>query len=243
MPGALHIPMPLRVPELAPSLGRLIVPRRLDEPWVPLDDVRERLATDVLLHGGRARQAAEDTRDEALDALAAGHWREAWEGAVRRVAERVTEALDVEIELAARRVRTPVRRWRRRLVSGAERRAIAARLTVGGGPFIAALEGIEAAIPRLRDATVTDHDALRDWQEALKAAARRLEAAWLALEDAVAAERVRWEPELADVAAWRPAVWPVVAAWLPLAAALVWLGMVLGGYLDAPAWLAELLGF
>ena len=28
--------MPLRVPELAPSLGRIIVPRRLLDPWVPL---------------------------------------------------------------------------------------------------------------------------------------------------------------------------------------------------------------
>jgi len=32
--------MPLRVPELAPSLGRIIVPRRLLDPWVPVDDIR-----------------------------------------------------------------------------------------------------------------------------------------------------------------------------------------------------------
>ena len=37
MSAPLRIPMPLRVPELASPLGRLIVPRRLDEPWIPLD--------------------------------------------------------------------------------------------------------------------------------------------------------------------------------------------------------------
>src|SRR2546427_3090727 len=82
-----------------------------------------------------------------------------------------------------------------------------------------------------------------DWQEALRAAARRLEAAWLALEDEVAAERQRWAPEIADVAAWRPALWPVFVLWVPLAALLLWLGLVLGGYLGAPAWLAARLGF
>ena len=51
--------MPLRVPELAPSLGRLIVPRRQREPWVPIDDVREALATAVLELGGRGRAAAQ----------------------------------------------------------------------------------------------------------------------------------------------------------------------------------------
>src|SRR5207253_752339 len=58
------IPMPLRVPELAPSLGRVLVPRRLEEPWVPLDDIREELATRVMELGGEARAAAAgDDRD------------------------------------------------------------------------------------------------------------------------------------------------------------------------------------
>ena len=52
MSAPLKIPMPLRVPDLAPSLGRLLVPRRLEPPWVPLDDVREELVTRVLELGG-----------------------------------------------------------------------------------------------------------------------------------------------------------------------------------------------
>lgn len=58
MSAPLKIPMPLRVPELAPSLGRVIVPHRLEPPWVPLDDIREELATRIMELGGAARAAA-----------------------------------------------------------------------------------------------------------------------------------------------------------------------------------------
>ncbi len=93
------------------------------------------------------------------------------------------------------------------------------------------------------DASVLDKAAHVEWQEALRTAARRLEAAWLTLEDAVAEERRRWAEEVEAIARWRPPLWPAVALWVPLAAALVWLGLVLGGYLPAPAWLAARLGF
>ena len=45
------------------------------------------------------------------------------------------------------------------------------------------------------------------------------------------------------LSAWRPSLVPVFLLWLPFATALVWLGLVIGGYLPAPAWLAVLLGF
>src|SRR6266581_8694444 len=77
----------------------------------------------------------------------------------------------------------------------------------------------------------------------IRTAARRLEAAWLALEAEVAAERRRWDGEIEAVARWRLPLWPLLALWTPLAAALVWLGLVLGGYLPAPAWFAARLGF
>src|SRR2546428_475548 len=132
--------MPLRVPELAPSLGRVLVPRRLPGPWVPLDDIRGELATRVL------------------------------------------------------------------------------------------------------EASVLDKEIHAEWQEALRTAARRLEAAWLALEDVVAEEQRRWTPEIDAVAAWRPSLWPLFTVWVPLTLLLLWLGLVLGGYLAAPAWLARRLG-
>ncbi len=244
MSAPLRIPLPLRVPELAPSLGRLLVPRRLDEPWVPLDDIREELATRVLELGGEARVAAvREERERVLEATNRRAWAAVWEQAVRRTAERVVRALDREIELAGRRVRMPRRRWRRRLLTSAERRAIAARLGTGGEPFVAAIDALDAASALAHEASVLDREALAEWQEALRTAARRLEAAWLALEAEVEEERRRWAPEIEAVASWRPALWPVFALWVPLAAALVWLGLVLGGYLPAPPWLAARLGF
>jgi hypothetical protein len=244
MSPGVKIPMPLRVPELASSLGRLLVPRRLEEPWVPLDDLREELATRVMELGGQARAAAaHEQREQVLEAVSRRAFLVAWEAAVRRAAERVTTALDGEIERAARRVRMPGRERRRRLLTGPEKRAIAARLAAGGESFVAALDVLEGAGVRARDAGVLDKTMHAEWQDALRAAARRLEAAWLALETAVAEERLRWAVETDAIAQWRPALWPVILLWTPLAAGLIWLGLVLGGYLPAPAWLAARLGF
>lgn len=238
------IPMPLRVPELAPALGRVIVPRRLAPPWIPIDDIREELATRVLELAGEGRQAAtREERERVLEVTGRRAWSGAWERAVRRVAERIAAALDDGIDRAACRARMPRRLRRRRLLSAGERRAIAARLAVGGAGFVAALDGLDEASERARGASVLDHDAHVAWQEALRTAARRIEAAWLALEEAVAEERERWALEIADVATWRPQRWPVVVLWAPIAAALLWLGLVLGGYLPAPPWLATRLGF
>src|SRR2546428_4342111 len=173
--STVKIPMPLRVPELAPSLGRVLVPRRVTEPWVPIDDIREALATRVLELGGEARAAAErEDRERVLETVSRRAWLAAGEQAVRRVADRVTHALDGRIERAARRVRMPRRRWRRRPLSPSQKRAIAPRLTTGGEPFVAALDALDAVVARVRDATVLDKGAHGEWQEALRSAARRL---------------------------------------------------------------------
>jgi len=232
--------MPLRVPELAPSLGRIIVPRRLLDPWVPLDDIREELATRVLELGGEGRGAA---RARVLEVTGRGAWTAAWDHAVRRTGARVADALDAEITRTAREVRLPRRRLRRHLLTNAEKRAIVARLGTGGGPFVAALDELEAAAARAADASVLEKDAHAGWQEALRTVARRLEAAWLALEAEVEAERERWNPEIEALAAWRPSLWPIFVIWAPVAFLLIWLGLILGGYVPAPAWLARQLGF
>jgi hypothetical protein len=233
--------MPLRVPELAPSLGRIIVPRRQQLPWVPLDDIREELATRVLELGGEARGT--DSRASVLETTGRRAWSAAWDHAVRRAANRVAEALDADMTRTARSVRLPRRKLRRYLLTSAEKRAIAARLGTGGGTFVAALDELDAAANRVSDATVLEKDAHAAWQEALRTVARRLEAAWLALETEVEAERQRWLPEIAALARWRPRLWPVFAIWVPLAALLIWLGLIVGGYVPAPPWLAARLGF
>ncbi len=240
----------LRVPELAPSLGRIIVPRRLFDPWVPLDDIREELATRVLELGGDGRAAAAreaegggQDRARILDVTGRRAWAAAWENAVRRAGARVADALAAEITRTARQVRLPRRRLRRHLLSNAEKRAIVARLGTGGGTFVAALDALETAAGRVTDASVLEKDAHAEWQEALRTVARRLEAAWLALEAEVEEEHTRWTPEIDAVAAWRPLLWPIFVVWTPLSILLVWLGLILGGYLPAPAWLAAQLGF
>jgi hypothetical protein len=236
--------MPLRVPELAPSLGRIIVPRRLFDPWVPLDDIREELATRVLELGGEGRAAAEQAaRERILEVTGRRAWTAAWDNAVRRAAARTADALDAEVTRTGREVRMPRRRLRRHLLTNAEKRAIAARLGAGGGTFVAALDALETAAARVADASVLEKDAHAEWQDALKTVARRLEAAWLALEEEVEEERRRWNPEITAIAGWRPSLWPVLVFWLPVAIALVWLGLILGGYVSAPAWLAARLGF
>ena len=245
----LKLLMPLRVPELAPSLGRVIVPRRLFDPWVPLDDIREELATRVLELGGDGRATAareaegNQDRGRILEVTGRRSWAAAWEHAVRRAGARVADALDAEITRTARQVRLARRRLRRHLLTSAEKRAIAARLGAGGATFVAALDALEAAGGRVADASVLEKDAHVEWQEALRTVARRLEAAWLALEAEVDEERARWTPEIDALAAWRPSPWPIFVIWTPLAMLLIWLGLILGGYLPAPAWLAAQLGF
>lgn len=237
--------MTVRVPELAPALGRLIVPRRADPPWVPLDDIADELATRVIELGGAARRVtAEDGPPErALDALGRSAWLAAWEQAVHRAAERVADTLDDQIERIGRGVRMPRRMRRARKLAGVERRALVARLSAGGAGLVTALDELARAGARLRASEGEEEEPLHAWQDAVQMAARRLEAAWLALEDAVRTERKRWEPELAALAQWRPALWPVVAVWAIGAGALFWLGLILGGYVDAPLWLARVLHF
>jgi hypothetical protein len=250
MNAPMKLLMPLRVPELAPSLGRIIVPRRQQPPWVPLDDIREELATRVLELGGEGRAAAArgpaadgDQRARILETTGRRAWAAAWDHAVRRAAGRVAAALDAGFTHTARQVRMPKRCLRRQLLTASEKRAIAARLGTGGVTFVAALDDLDAAAARAGDASVLEKDAHAAWQEALRTVARRLEAAWLALESEVEEERLRWMSESEALAAWRPSVWPIFVVWVPLALILIWLGLVLGGLVPAPAWLAARLGF
>jgi len=232
------------VPELGPALGRLIVPRPLVDPWVPLDDVREALATRMMESaGGARRDAADDAPARALSALDRDVWSAAWEEAVRRAADKVANALDRELVITARRVRMPQRKQAALALSGTERRALAARLASGGDGFDQALDTVGRTAFALRERWPGDPDSRREWQDGQLLAARRLEAAWLALEAHVEQERSRWAPELRTLLSWRPRMWPVIALWAPVAALALWFALVLGGYLPAPPWLAAQLGF
>src|SRR3989442_3670928 len=91
--------MPLRVPELAPSLGRVLVPRRLADPWVPLDDIREELATRVLDLGGEAHAAAlREERERVLEAVSRRARLRARAPAPRPAAQRHAQAPDPDAD-------------------------------------------------------------------------------------------------------------------------------------------------
>lgn len=220
------------------------MPRRVTEPWVPLDDVREALATGVMECAGTARrEASNGAQARVLTALDRDAWTRAWEEAVRRAADRIVTVLDQTIEVEAKRVRMPRHRHRQLGVSPGERRAIAARLASGGDALDDALAAVQQASEALARTWPGDASARDAWRAAQQAAARRLEAAWLELESRVEQERARWTPEIDAVRAWRPSLVPVITVWAPLALIVIWLGLVLGGYLPAPQWLAGLLGF
>lgn len=233
--------LPLRVPELGPSLGKLVsgggrVPGNLR-----LDQFRYRLVTRIIERAGEARRlSANEERGPAVAALGRDVWLGAWDESVSGVAQTLVASLNARLEAEARAVRMPRRLRRRVVLDQAERRSLAARLGSSGAVLIPALDAVEQWGTAALAATPLERDAMTAWQEALKTAARRLEAAWLALEDGVEGELARWS-EVADrIARWRRPLWPVIALGLLLALGAAWFGLVFGGYLRVPAWLLRL---
>jgi hypothetical protein len=226
------------VPELGPSLGRLGDPPP-DAEAAPLgarlDDIRLRLVTGVfeLAGAGRAFAAAGDP-DGAVASLSRVTWLALWERAVAASAERVAATVNEAFEAAAAESRFPRRRLRTALLTPDDTRAIAARLGGGGGPFVAALDELEHAALGATAHRARERPAGAEWRSALTAAARRLEAAWLALEQAAAAEQRRWQVDVERVRAWHLPRWPLWLLTAVVLASATYLGLVLGGYVPVP---------
>ncbi len=232
--------LPVRIPEMGPYLGKLVAGTGRAPGGLSLEAVRLGLVTRVFESAGAARRlAARDERDAALAAVGRVAWLVAWDEAVTTIAERLALRVDRRIEAEARAVRVPRRRRRRLALDAAERRALTGRLGAAGAPLVSALDALERATGPARAATGFDRAALEDWQDALKVAAQRLEASWLALEEAVAREAAYWERVADQVAAWRKPLWPVVVVGVLLLAGAASLGLVMGGYLAPPPWLAD----
>jgi hypothetical protein len=225
------------VPELGPSLGRLTDPAQPSAGplGVRLDDIRLKLVTGVFELAGAARAFA--AAGDAVGAAASLNrvaWLARWEQAVAASAERVTATVNARLEEAAAESRYPRRRLREVLPTPADTRAIAARLGGGGAPFVAALDELEQAAHGISAQAGRERAVAATWCAALSATARRLEAAWLALEEAAEREQLRWQADVRRVHAWRLARWPL---WLITALVLgtaIYLGLVLGGYVPVP---------
>lgn len=234
--------IPVRIPELGPALGKLLTGTgRSGGGNATVDRQRVLLLGRLIEASGEARRlAAEGARPEAVRTLGLELWMDVWEQAVQGIARDLVERVDRELEAEARAVRMP-RRLRRRVgLDAAEVRGLTGRLGAAGAGLVSALDDLQARGERLIAATASDRAALEEWQRALLTAARRLEAAWIALEEQLAEETARWREAVALVAAWRRPLWSVVAVSVPALAGATWLGLVLGGYLRAPDWLQRM---
>ena len=222
------------VPELGPSLGRLVAPPdegREGPLGARLDDIRLRLVTGVFDLTGAARSfAVAGDAEGAIGSLGRVALLGLWEKAVATAAERIAATVSGQLESAAAESRYPAARLRRLLLTPDDTRAIAARLGSGGAGFVSALDALEQ-VGRGRPA-------LRDWQDALLAAGRRLESAWLALEEGAEAEQRHWQSDVLRVRAWRRPGWPLWLLTVLVLAGALYLGLLIGGYLPVPDALA-----
>jgi len=233
--------IPLRVPELGPFMGKVVTGSGAVPGGLHLDAFRHRLATRIFEAAGEARRlAGREERQAAVGAIGRTAWLEAWEEAVGAVATLVAERAARRLAAEARAARLPRRKRRRLLPDEGEQRAIAARLGSAGAALVPALDQIEVRAEAALEATALERDAVEAWQDALRTSARRLEASWLDLENAVVGETRRWERMADDVSRWRKPWWPVVVVTVLGLAIAGWLGLVLGGQLQAPGWFSGL---
>jgi hypothetical protein len=233
--------LPIRVPELGPSLGKVLTGTARE----PADPVMERariaLVGRLLEASGEARRlAADGERNGAIAALALEVWLDAWEQAVGGIARTLVERVNARLDANARAVRMPRRLRRKVLLDAAEERGLRGRLGASGAGLVSALDVLNRRGDRLRTAAVTERQALDEWQQGVLVSARRLEAAWLALEDQLDQEERRWEHVAESIARWRRPLWPIAAVGVPALGVAAWLGLVLGGYATAPDWLRSM---
>ena len=229
--------IPLRIPELGPSLGKLITGTGRNIEGFSLASQRYRLATKIIEMGGEARRlAANGERSPALASLGRDAWLAAWEEAVGPIAEELVDRLTAHLEAEAAAVGMPPRLRSGVAIGEVERRAIGARLGSAGAELIPALDEIERQGAMLLDGAVFDRGNLGAWQQVQLTAARRLEEAWMALEEAADHEIGVWRKVADEISRWRKPLWPVYLVGILGSAAGAWGGLVWGGVIPPPTW-------
>lgn len=233
--------LPLRIPELSPSMGKLTSGTSAQRHWLPLDEIRIRLVTRLFESAGEARRlVSNDERAAALAALGSAAWQEAWDEAVTSTADVLLRRVTEHLEAEALAVKMGRRHRARLRIDDAEQRAVMVRLGAAGANLIQALDILELRAKGALGATALERDEVEAWQQQLKCTARQLEAAWISLEHALLDEEQRWRAVADAVARWRKPLWPVILAGGTALFVALWLGLVFGGYLAAPAWLETL---
>jgi hypothetical protein len=227
------------VPELGPSLGRLGDPPAISGERGALDiafeDIRLDLVTRLFDVAGAARSfAAADDREGAIASLGRVAWLELWERSVAAAARRIADVVNGRLREAGAESRLPQKRLDEFLLTVEDERAIASRLGSGGASFVSALDALEQTVPAAAAPGARGRIGQEEWQSALATTARRLESSWLALAVAARTEQVRWKAEVESVRAWRRPTWPVWVVTTAVLLVVIYLGLVLGGYLPVP---------
>lgn len=224
------------VPELGPSLGRLTARHAGAPPESGLDALRLSLVTDLFELADSARDFAEsDDRGAAVACLSGKAWLARWERAVETAAGQLADLVDASFDRAAIESRYPAAQRPALHLDAVERRAIAGRLGAGAASFVAALEALDRAAAAASAEGARGRTGFAEWNEALLAAARRFEGAWLALEGAAADELAAWRPEVEEVRAWQRPRLPLYVATAGVLLVALYAGLLLGGFLPVPA--------
>ncbi len=202
--------------------------------WIALEDIRVALVSQLFELAGDARRwATEGDRELALATLNRDAWEGLWQRAVEGVSERAAQAVSDRLLAAAAEARLPQRRARALVLDPDEVKALGARLSLGSPALADALTVLDRKAHQVRSDR-TPLEAVAEWQEALMLAARRLEAAWLALEEVLGHEWQDWAAEVEAVRTWRRPLWPLIVIGSVLFLIAGYIGLVLGGYLPVP---------
>ena len=98
--------LPLRVPELGPSLGKLVSGSGRTNGPISLDVIRYKLGTRIIECAGEARRlAANDERSAALAAIGRVNWEHAWDETVSAVTALLVDRVSAHLDAEARAVR------------------------------------------------------------------------------------------------------------------------------------------
>lgn len=227
---------PITIPELGPALGKLVVPALPGTPMpvVPLEDIRLKLVSQIFELAGDARRwLREGDRASAVSTIDRDAWEGCWNNAVTAVAQRIAEKANARMLAAGQESRIPAKRLAALALNDDEIRALAARLDRAGEPLRQALVALDVVSAAARSERATP-DAVEAWKDGLATTARRTEAAWLALEDRVLEEWRRWEVEIAGLRSWRRPTWPLALISATIFALFLWVGLMIGGYVNVP---------
>lgn len=227
---------PITIPELGPALGKLVVPALpgAPVPVVPLEDIRLKLVSQIFELAGDARRwLREGDRALAVATIDREAWEGCWQSAVTAVAQRIAEKANSRMLAAGQESRISAKRLAALALNEDEVRSLAARLDRAGEPLRQALVVLDGVSAAARSERATP-DAVEAWKEGLATTARRTEAAWIALEDRALEEWRRWEVEIAGLRSWRRPTWPLLTISLGVFALFLWIGLMIGGYVDVP---------